>query len=726
MEACDGGPHPALSLVCLVKGSIMVEQHPLIPPHGGILVLTDAVELLSRIPDGAAQTVYLDPPWYMGARPGLSSQDEACAELVDRLVRHSRQSLHPRGSLFVRFPARHERINMGLVLGQVFEGREPHQISRPIRPSPIRRKGPQSNREIIFLATASDEAIYHSPTRERDVSGAQFDDPRGPYRLESLVLPTRRAGSQYDFNGATPPPGRTWKYSADVMHQLEAKGLIVRRGNSIPRLKRYLDELPPVELALEWDDLPDLCPPSERLKAIPWQGHQEPLALLERIIAMSSNPGDLVVIPFSDSGTAVVAAHALGRRWVGAAQSGLAADHCLARLAQISTDVVQDVKRLHSHDLHLLPKREIGRPRALASASEVAAVADRMAQVERLGWPSLVEASLAQALWRRGVPAVAEFHVPGTALVLDFFLPSPPRGAVELIKSRLVNAGKIGAVCDTTFRAREAFGETLRIYAVILGHHLEPAQEEQLRAAGVLVVNGDENDLDTVASQIADDFLAHRPSGAADIRAQNRELTSVPERNEFSAPLAALAITYEGLFKGEDREVFHHELAVLRTEITNEHFTAAALRIGRSLEYVVYAACRSWGVPVREPVLAALKRIEDRFEELRAALLEYSAIENGGEEVGRAKRRVKERADGITKAVSDIVFDIDESATAKLEGPSPPRNIQAMLIDIRKRHARLSEVRKNIDHLLKGDHHPVKQLLDKDQRAHLCKNLRFE
>ncbi len=44
---------------------------------------------------------------------------------------------------------------------------------------------------------------------------------------------------------------------------------------------------------------------------------QKPVALLERIIGASSNPGDLVLDPFCGCGTSVVAAHNLGRRWIG-------------------------------------------------------------------------------------------------------------------------------------------------------------------------------------------------------------------------------------------------------------------------------------------------------------------------------------------------------------------------------------------------------------------------
>ena len=44
---------------------------------------------------------------------------------------------------------------------------------------------------------------------------------------------------------------------------------------------------------------------------------QKPLALLERIINASSNPGDVVLDPFCGCGTAVHAAQKLGRQWIG-------------------------------------------------------------------------------------------------------------------------------------------------------------------------------------------------------------------------------------------------------------------------------------------------------------------------------------------------------------------------------------------------------------------------
>jgi site-specific DNA-methyltransferase (adenine-specific) len=52
-----------------------------------------------------------------------------------------------------------------------------------------------------------------------------------------------------------------------------------------------------------------------------WHGCQMPMAVLDRIIRASSNPGDVVLDPFNGSGTTVVSAALLGRMYVGIDQS---------------------------------------------------------------------------------------------------------------------------------------------------------------------------------------------------------------------------------------------------------------------------------------------------------------------------------------------------------------------------------------------------------------------
>ena len=99
------------------------------------------------------------------------------------------------------------------------------------------------------------------------------------------------------------------------MAELIAAGRIIQtRPGAVPQLKRYLDEMPGVPLQNLWADMPGINNRSSEYLGYPTQ---KPLALLERIISASSNPGDTVLDPFCGCGTAVHAAEKLGRSWIG-------------------------------------------------------------------------------------------------------------------------------------------------------------------------------------------------------------------------------------------------------------------------------------------------------------------------------------------------------------------------------------------------------------------------
>jgi site-specific DNA-methyltransferase (adenine-specific) len=67
-----------------------------------------------------------------------------------------------------------------------------------------------------------------------------------------------------------------------------------------------------------------------------WHGCQMPEQLLGRIIKVSSNPGEVVLDPFAGSGTTLVVAKKLGRRWLGFEMSEQYAHKAQARLAGTS------------------------------------------------------------------------------------------------------------------------------------------------------------------------------------------------------------------------------------------------------------------------------------------------------------------------------------------------------------------------------------------------------
>jgi site-specific DNA-methyltransferase (adenine-specific) len=95
---------------------------------------------------------------------------------------------------------------------------------------------------------------------------------------------------------------RTWdKATGRIINVKDAQGHVVY----ITVDKQKVDDL--------WN-IPYLMPAARERLGYPTQ---KPLALLERVVNASSNPGDIVLDPFCGCGTAVHAAHKLGRRWIG-------------------------------------------------------------------------------------------------------------------------------------------------------------------------------------------------------------------------------------------------------------------------------------------------------------------------------------------------------------------------------------------------------------------------
>jgi hypothetical protein len=100
------------------------------------------------------------------------------------------------------------------------------------------------------------------------------------------------------------------------MAELDAKGLLdfPRKEGGRIQLKRYLDERKGMPLTNIWDDIPPVNAMARERLGYPTQ---KPVALLERILLTSSNPGDIVLDPFCGCGTSIEAAQRLGRKWIG-------------------------------------------------------------------------------------------------------------------------------------------------------------------------------------------------------------------------------------------------------------------------------------------------------------------------------------------------------------------------------------------------------------------------
>ena len=175
--------------------------------------------------------------------------------------------------------------------------------------------------DTILYYTKSGSATWitqHTPYREEYYDSHFSVDADGRYyRTVPLDAPRHGEGSTnllYEWFGKWPAPTRTWAVRRETMEQYERDGLLRYTRTGTPTLVKYADEMPGVPLQNIWGDIPPVNPQARERLGYPTQ---KPEALLERIVRASSNEGDVVLDPFCGCGTAVVAAHKLGRQWLG-------------------------------------------------------------------------------------------------------------------------------------------------------------------------------------------------------------------------------------------------------------------------------------------------------------------------------------------------------------------------------------------------------------------------
>jgi len=177
--------------------------------------------------------------------------------------------------------------------------------------------------------------VYEAYDPEYIKNFYRFNDSRGQYRLVSLTgAGTRSGDSGKPWRGVDPTlVGRHWAIPISSLKQVvpdldlsklttqEKLELLDKHGliywppkGKVPQQKRYLEEAAGVSIQ---DIVTDIQPISSQAAERLGYPTQKPQALLERIIEASSNPGDVVLDPFCGCGTAVAAAQALGRNWIG-------------------------------------------------------------------------------------------------------------------------------------------------------------------------------------------------------------------------------------------------------------------------------------------------------------------------------------------------------------------------------------------------------------------------
>lgn len=166
---------------------------------------------------------------------------------------------------------------------------------------------------------AKDEATL----RNRD------NDPRGPWADAPFTAPGYRKAQQYDIVTPTgevlrPPRGRSWYATEPTFRDLLAEDRIwfPKAGSGSPRLKLFAHQLRGLVPFTVWGSADTGTNDEAKRHLLTLFPEREvfdtpkPESLLERIIHIATNPGELVVDIFGGSGTTATTAHKMRRRWI--------------------------------------------------------------------------------------------------------------------------------------------------------------------------------------------------------------------------------------------------------------------------------------------------------------------------------------------------------------------------------------------------------------------------
>lgn len=315
-----------------------------------------AMNLLAVEGVDSVKLCYLDPPFNTGedfAYYADSLPSTAWFEsLVSRLIM-VRDLLGKDGSVWLHLDDSEQHYGR-LALDQVF-GREAFvtTIIWQKRTSRDNRGAFSKSHDYIHVYAPSGPKRWKKIRNGLPDNGAFANpdsDPKGPWRSVPLSVQAGHATASQFYEvispiGArhSPPTGRCWAYSQARLQELDGEGRIYwpRKGAGKPRLKRYaseISELVPTTIWLAEEVGDNAAAKKELLRMFPGSevfDTPKPERLIERIIAIATDPGDLVLDCYLGSGTTAVVADRMGRRWVGIESRGSTInDVVLPRLSQ--------------------------------------------------------------------------------------------------------------------------------------------------------------------------------------------------------------------------------------------------------------------------------------------------------------------------------------------------------------------------------------------------------
>jgi adenine-specific DNA-methyltransferase len=209
------------------------------------------------------------------------------------------------------------------------------------------------------IGSAHDHILVYAPAgpgRWKDVRNRLADeggysnpdnDPRGPWRSIPFSAQGYRANQMYDIETPAgsflkPPSGRCWGATEAVFKQYLAEDRVYfpNDGAGRPRIKQFKGEEIGLAPMTWWDASFAGDNQVAKKEILRLFGNEifdtpKPELLLKNIVAIATNPGDLVLDSFAGSGTTGAVAHKMGRRWIMIELGDHCHTHIMPRLKKV-------------------------------------------------------------------------------------------------------------------------------------------------------------------------------------------------------------------------------------------------------------------------------------------------------------------------------------------------------------------------------------------------------
>ena len=327
---------------------------------GNMLVQGDNLEALKALLPfyaGRVKCIYIDPPY--NTRSAFEHYDDNLehtqwlAMMWPRLEL-LRELLTEGGSIWVNIDD-NETHYLKVVMDEIF-GRK-NFVANVVwqkRTSPDFRAVLGDGHDNVLVCSRNAELFRENANllslseRQKQEYKNPDHDPRGPWVSRDFSAQGYRPNQMYKIftpGGVEycPPEGSCWKNVESVfLRQVEeGRFWFGKDGKGVPRRKNYLSEAKGRQSWTWWSNEEAGNTQEAKREIIELFGKSEvfetpkPERLIQRILHIATNPGDLVLDSFLGSGTTAAVAHKMGRRYIGIEMGEHAVTHCAPRLDKV-------------------------------------------------------------------------------------------------------------------------------------------------------------------------------------------------------------------------------------------------------------------------------------------------------------------------------------------------------------------------------------------------------